>query len=78
MDLSGEDLDNVTRTILGEVGPNATPASMAAVASVIRNVHSVTCKPLATSGGLSHPEVLERRLGCIPGASKVSLACGRA
>ena len=38
----------------------------------------VTCKPLATSGSLSHPEVLERRLGCIPGASKASLACGRA
>jgi Cell Wall Hydrolase len=28
---------NVTRTILGEVGESATPASMAAVASVIRN-----------------------------------------
>jgi spore germination cell wall hydrolase CwlJ-like protein len=37
MDLSGNDLDNVTRTILGEAGPNAAPASMAAVASVIRN-----------------------------------------
>jgi spore germination cell wall hydrolase CwlJ-like protein len=37
MQLSGADLDNVTRTILGEVGQNATPASMAAVASVIRN-----------------------------------------
>ena len=37
MDLSGNDLDNVTRTILGEAGPSATPASMAAVASVIRN-----------------------------------------
>jgi hypothetical protein len=30
MDLSGADLDNVTRTILGEAGGNATPASMAA------------------------------------------------
>jgi hypothetical protein len=37
MDLSGADLDNVTRTILGEAGGNATPASMAAVASTIRN-----------------------------------------
>jgi len=37
MDLSGADLDAVTRTILGEAGPNATHASMAAVASVIRN-----------------------------------------
>jgi hypothetical protein len=37
MDLSGQDLDNVTRTILGEVGQNATPASMASIASVIRN-----------------------------------------
>jgi hypothetical protein len=37
MDLSGNDLDNVTRTILAEAGQNATPASMAAVASVIRN-----------------------------------------
>jgi len=37
MDLSGSDLDAVTRTILGEAGPTATPASMAAVASVIRN-----------------------------------------
>jgi hypothetical protein len=37
MDLSGNDLDNVTRTILGEAGPSATPASIAAVASVIRN-----------------------------------------
>ena len=37
MDLSGADLDSVTRTILGEAGPSATPASMAAVASVIRN-----------------------------------------
>ena len=35
MDLSGQDLDNVTRTILGEAGPSVTPASMAAVASVI-------------------------------------------
>ena len=37
MDLSGDDLDNVTRTIMAEAGENATPASMAAVASVIRN-----------------------------------------
>jgi spore germination cell wall hydrolase CwlJ-like protein len=37
MDLYGQDLDSVTRTILGEAGPSATPASMAAVASVIRN-----------------------------------------
>jgi fermentation-respiration switch protein FrsA (DUF1100 family) len=37
MDLSGSDLDNVTRAILGEAGPSAMPASMAAVASVIRN-----------------------------------------
>src|ERR1700730_16505815 len=37
MELSGADLDNVTRTILGEAGANATPASMAAVASTIRN-----------------------------------------
>jgi spore germination cell wall hydrolase CwlJ-like protein len=37
MDLSGSDLDSVTRTILAEAGGNATPASMAAVASVIRN-----------------------------------------
>jgi hypothetical protein len=37
MDLSGADLDSVTRTILAEVGQNATPASMAAIASVIRN-----------------------------------------
>src|SRR5271156_864566 len=37
MDLSGSDLDDVTRTILGEAGQNASPASMAAVASVIRN-----------------------------------------
>jgi spore germination cell wall hydrolase CwlJ-like protein len=36
MDLSGGDLDSVTRTILAEAGENATPASMAAVASVIR------------------------------------------
>jgi spore germination cell wall hydrolase CwlJ-like protein len=37
MDLSGNDLDSVTRTILAEAGENAMPASMAAVASVIRN-----------------------------------------
>jgi spore germination cell wall hydrolase CwlJ-like protein len=37
MQLSGADLDNVTRTIMAEAGQNATPASMAAVASVIRN-----------------------------------------
>jgi spore germination cell wall hydrolase CwlJ-like protein len=37
MDLSGSDLDNVTRTILAEVGQNATPASMASIANVIRN-----------------------------------------
>jgi spore germination cell wall hydrolase CwlJ-like protein len=37
VDLSGADLDSVTRTILAEVGQNATPASMAAIASVIRN-----------------------------------------
>ena len=37
MDLSGGDLDSVTRTILGEAGTNATPASMAAVASVVRS-----------------------------------------
>ena len=37
MDLSGDDLVNVTRTIMAEAGENATPASMAAVASVIRN-----------------------------------------
>jgi spore germination cell wall hydrolase CwlJ-like protein len=35
--MANDDLDAVTRTILGEVGPNATPASMAAVASVVRN-----------------------------------------
>ena len=35
MDLSGYDLDNVARTILSKAGTNATPASMAAVASVI-------------------------------------------
>jgi hypothetical protein len=35
MDLSGNDLDSVTRTILAEAGENAMPASMAAVASVI-------------------------------------------
>jgi spore germination cell wall hydrolase CwlJ-like protein len=37
MQLSGTDLDNVTRTIMAEAGENATPASIAAVASVIRN-----------------------------------------
>jgi Cell Wall Hydrolase len=37
MDLSGNDLDNVTRTIMAEAGVNATPASQAAVASVILN-----------------------------------------
>jgi hypothetical protein len=37
MDLSGNDLDSVTRTILDEAGENAMPASMAAVASVLRN-----------------------------------------
>jgi spore germination cell wall hydrolase CwlJ-like protein len=37
LDLSGDDLDNVTRTIMAEAGENATPASIAAVASVIRN-----------------------------------------
>ena len=37
MDLSGNDLDSVTRTILAEAGENAMPASMAALASVIRN-----------------------------------------
>jgi hypothetical protein len=37
VDLSGSDLDKVTRTILAEAGQNGTPASMAAVASVIRN-----------------------------------------
>jgi spore germination cell wall hydrolase CwlJ-like protein len=37
LDLSGDDLDNVTRTIMAEAGENATPASVAAVASVIRN-----------------------------------------
>jgi len=37
LDLSGNDLDNVTRTIIAEAGQNGTPASMAAVASVIRN-----------------------------------------
>jgi Cell Wall Hydrolase len=37
LDLSGDDRDNVTRTIMAEVGENATPASMAAIASVIRN-----------------------------------------
>jgi hypothetical protein len=31
MDLSGEDLDNVTRTILAEVGQNASPASISAI-----------------------------------------------
>jgi hypothetical protein len=30
MDFSGTDLDSVTRTMLGEAGENATPASMAA------------------------------------------------
>jgi hypothetical protein len=33
LDLSGDDLDNVTRTIMAEAGENATPASMAAVAA---------------------------------------------
>jgi hypothetical protein len=28
LDLSGDDLDNVTRTIMAEAGENATPASM--------------------------------------------------
>jgi spore germination cell wall hydrolase CwlJ-like protein len=37
VDVSGNDLDNVTRTIMAEAGENATPASMAVVASVIRN-----------------------------------------
>jgi spore germination cell wall hydrolase CwlJ-like protein len=37
MDLTGQDLDNVTRTILGEVGQKGTPAETASVASVIRN-----------------------------------------
>jgi spore germination cell wall hydrolase CwlJ-like protein len=37
MDLSGQDLDNVTRTILSEVGPNASPAEMSSIASTIRN-----------------------------------------
>jgi hypothetical protein len=37
MDLSGNDLDSATRTILAEAGENATPASRAAVASVARN-----------------------------------------
>jgi len=32
-----QDLDNVTRTILAEVGQNGTPSSQAAIASVIRN-----------------------------------------
>jgi hypothetical protein len=36
MDLSGSDLDSVTRTILAEAGENATPASMAAVLSGMR------------------------------------------
>jgi Cell Wall Hydrolase len=31
VDLSGADLDNVTRTIIAEAGQNGTPASMAAV-----------------------------------------------
>jgi spore germination cell wall hydrolase CwlJ-like protein len=37
MDLSGNDLDNVTRTILAEVGQNATPAAQASIANVILN-----------------------------------------
>lgn len=37
LSLTGSDLDNVTRTIIAEAGQNGTPASMAAVASVIRN-----------------------------------------
>jgi hypothetical protein len=37
MDLSGNDLDSVTRTIPAKARENATPASMAAVASVVRN-----------------------------------------
>jgi spore germination cell wall hydrolase CwlJ-like protein len=37
VDLSGQDLDNVARTIIAEAGQNGTPAAMAAVASVIRN-----------------------------------------
>jgi hypothetical protein len=35
--MDSEDLDAVTRTILGEVGANASPAEMASIASVIRN-----------------------------------------
>jgi spore germination cell wall hydrolase CwlJ-like protein len=35
--MDNDDLDAVTRTILGEVGPNASPAEMASIASVIRN-----------------------------------------
>jgi N-acetylmuramoyl-L-alanine amidase len=37
MDLSGQDLDNVTRTILSEVGQKGTPAEMASIATTIRN-----------------------------------------
>jgi spore germination cell wall hydrolase CwlJ-like protein len=37
MDLSGQDLDNVTRTMLAEAKQPYTPAGMASVASVIRN-----------------------------------------
>ena len=42
MDLAGQDLDNVTRTILAEAGQSATPQSMAAVAAVIRNRQAAT------------------------------------
>jgi spore germination cell wall hydrolase CwlJ-like protein len=35
--MDNDDLDAVTRTILGEVGPNASPAEMASIASVVRN-----------------------------------------
>jgi N-acetylmuramoyl-L-alanine amidase len=37
MDLSGQDLDNVTRTILSEVGEKGSPAEMASIATSIRN-----------------------------------------
>src|ERR1700732_2504540 len=39
MDLSGNDLDAVTRTMLGEVGADATPTEMASVAATIRKSH---------------------------------------
>jgi hypothetical protein len=76
MDLSGSDLDDVTRTILAEAGQNASPASMTAVASVIRN------RVAAGTYGSSPSEVVRAPNGSplIKGKSKYdkpSNACSR-